>query len=106
VGDQWRAPTRLHARLTRWPVLRALLGRGIVVLAGDGLIAVDPQASAGDRALAQELVDAENDDRRVLETTVLSIADAGPQATRRLRAELALARDELAGEAGARRPQR
>lgn len=105
VGDQWRAPTRLETRLTRWPVLRALLGRGIVVLAGDGLIAVEPRASAGDRALAQALVDAENDDRRVMETTVLSIADAGPQATRRLRAELAQARDELAGEAGAK-PQR
>jgi hypothetical protein len=103
AAGAWRAPPRLHARLTRWPVVRALLHRGIVVLAGDGLIAVDPRATPGDRALAQTLVDAENDDRRVLETTVLSVADAGSAATRRLRVALAQARAELASQAGGKR---
>ncbi len=103
VAGQWRPPLRLQARQTRWPVLRALLGRGIVVLARNGLVAVEPQADARDRALAQSLVDAENDDRRVLETTVLSIADAGPAATRDLRAALVRARETLAIEAGGRR---
>lgn len=96
-------PQQLAARRARWPAVRGLCRAGVLVVVEPGLLALHPDAPETQRELAQRIADAENADRRTLETLTLTIAQPDAAVTRRFRAELRDARVQLDGEAGARR---
>jgi len=100
LGD---LPQQLASRRARWPVVRSLLGQGLLVMVEPGLIAVRPDASAEERSLVQPVVDSENQERRTLEALILSLTQPDDAITRRYRAALRAARLELDQAGGGRR---
>jgi hypothetical protein len=96
-------PQQLATRRARWPVVRSLLRQGVLVVVEPGLLAVRPGAGADERALAQPVADAENQERRTLEALVLSLAQPDDAITRRYRSALRAARTTLDEGAGGKR---
>ncbi len=70
-------PRPLKARCARFPLLKTMLGRGqAVVMADSGLLAPRPDLPNDEAELVEPVVDAENQDRRLLDAIVLSMAKA------------------------------
>ena len=97
------SPYHLAARRERWSVLHTLLRSGMVVVLDSGLVAARPDLDRGDLDYVLPLVDAENHDRRSLDSLVLTMSNAGVEETKRYRTASAQARLRLDEQAGARR---
>jgi len=97
----WEPPRQLDARQRRWPLLRGFMKQGWLAVVERGKLAVKPGVAKADRELAEPVVDAENTDRGGLDLSVLGLAQAGDNATRRFETEMRKARVELDSAAGA-----
>lgn len=95
-------PPQLRNRRNRWAAICPLMISGTIVAVEPGLLGVDPSADPGEATLARGLVDAENSDRRMLDSIVLSLVKADPRGSARYRGDVAAARRALDQRAGAR----
>lgn len=103
VRDKTVPPRQLAARRDRWPVLRALFLQGQAVVLDDGLVAANPKAPTEDQAYALPIVDAENRDRRTIDSLLISMADADHREAKTWLARIAAARIALDTQGGAKR---
>jgi hypothetical protein len=94
-------PRQLRARVARWPALAAALGSKLLLIDRErGLVGPAPTLAPGDFALAAEIADAENADRRTIDAIVLARAQASPEATGWYAEAVRDARIELDAAAG------
>lgn len=93
--------TRHHltSRRQRWPVVRGFLSSGTLSTTDDGLLVVSATASGETASLAQQIADAENQDRRTVEVLCLTFAQTDDALTRHLKEAFRTAR--RAGDAAA-----
>jgi hypothetical protein len=103
MRDQRVPPRQVAARRDRWPVLKALFLQGQAVVLDDGLVAANPQVPKEDQAYALPIVDAENLDRRTIDSLLIGMADADHGEARTWLARLAAARIALDTQGGAKR---
>lgn len=103
VGDERQHPRQLAARRERWPVLKALFLQEQAVVLDDGLVAANPRSPREDQAYALPIVDAENRDRRTIDSLLIGMAEADHAEARTWRARLAAARIALDTHGGAKR---
>lgn len=103
VRDQRMPPRQLAARRDRWPVLRALFLQGQAVVLDDGLVAANPKAPKEDQAYALPIIDAENRDRRTIDSLLIGMAEADHRGAKAWLARLAAARMALDTQGGAKR---
>lgn len=82
LSGRWQPPRQLQLRRARWPALRQGLADGEVVPARDGLLAPAPGVEPARRAQIAALVDAENDDRRLIDGLVLGLGAPDPEVER------------------------
>jgi hypothetical protein len=98
-------PSQLTARAMRWPALRGLFRNGLAVVLGDGefrgLVAPRKDLSDEEQILANPIIDAENFDRRTMDSLVRGLANMSDGAARRYSDEVAGARISLDQAAGA-----
>jgi hypothetical protein len=94
---QRRLPRQLELRRQRWPALRALLREKIVLPEQTGLVTLSAEVdkSTDEVALAQELIAAENQDRRLLDLMVLSLTGADDRTARNYAETMRQARQSL-----------
>jgi DNA-binding protein YbaB len=94
---QRHLPRQLEQRRQRWPALRALLREKVVLPEATGLVTLSTTAdkSSDEVVLAQELITAENQDRRMLDLMVLSLTDADDRTARNYAETMRQARQTL-----------
>ncbi len=74
-------PMQLRARINRHPSLAAALRSGVALIDPQtGLVGPTPTLSAADRALAAEITDPENRNRRTIDAIVISVTGASIEA--------------------------
>ncbi len=74
-------PPQLRARLNRHPAVQAALRSGVVLIDGaHGLLGPTPTLSTADQALAAQISDPENRDRRTIDAIVMSRTGASREA--------------------------
>lgn len=104
-GDTVIPPRLLESRQRRWPALLGLFRSGLAVVVGTGqdrgLVAPSKGLASADLAMTCELVDAENNDRRILDALVISTAQLEGGRIRQYRETAAAVRIELDQAAGA-----
>jgi hypothetical protein len=94
-------PRPIKARCTRLALLSTMLSQGqAVVLADSGLIAPKPDLPRDDAELVEPVVDAENQDRRMLDAVVISMAQAHDAQAEAYLSAVRAARVELDQRAG------
>ncbi len=86
--------TRHHLtrRRQRWAVVRGFLGSGTLTTTDDGLLVLSTTASGETASLAQQIADAENQDRRMVEILCLTFAQTDDALTRHLKEAFRTAR--------------
>lgn len=79
IDGRWEPPSRLAARRARWAALAPAIAAGDALPAGDsGLLAPAPALPARRLAEVAALVDAENDDRRLISMLVVGLGRPDP----------------------------
>lgn len=74
-------PLQLRARINRHPSLAAALRSGVALIdAKTGLVGPTPTLSGADQALAAEITDPENRNRRTIDAIVISLTGASIEA--------------------------
>ncbi len=98
-GGRWLPPRQLTARRARWPAVAAALADGLALPVGrDGLLAPAPGVPPLRRAEIDTLCDAENADRRFLDSLVLTLGAPDPAVERTYREAAGSARRMLDGK--------
>jgi hypothetical protein len=88
-------PTLLQARLQRHAALASLAASHLLVRTVDGMLAPAPGLDLQTRAIAAQLVDLEDRDRRELDASVIALCDAQPAAAEAYLAAIRRARAAL-----------